>query len=705
MKLKESLVPIALAIGLAAAVCAAFALQNSSQHKVLFEKAKFTMETKGDLKGALQLFEEIIRKYPNERDYAAMAQLHIGLCHEKLGTKEAEKAFQKVVDNYPEQSEAVREAKEKLSLLLGSRTLMKTGKEFSMRRVYDGAGLEWGNALSSDGRYLVYTDWGSGDLAVMDLVTKKSRPLTNKGGLSTKTGEMGETSAFSPDNKKIAYGWYNKDKVPELWVIDFDGSDARLLWRDEKSVWIRPHEWSPDGRQILAITMMKEGPSQIVLVSAADGTLRVLREVPEHDPELDMSPDGRFVACSMAPDPSSPERDVFIVRTADGEISPLVAHAADDYLLGWAPDGRTLLFASNRTGAYGLWGIKVSDGQAQDPPFAIKPVFNYAEPVRLAPDGSLYYVLTESIMDIFTARVDPVTGKVQGPPKAVQTRYTGANAMAEWSPDGTHLAYLTSPGGFSGPTWPAVISILDTRTGGERQVKAKIGSIIPSHGLDWAPDGRSILVIGRTGEETAIYKIDVMTGASDPLVIIPKFEYSMHAAWSADGKSIFYPQGNPTRILRRDLDTGKDAELVNIPGPAGMPAVSLSPDGKWLAFTTKPEGENKVRLKIVPSAGGEVRELVQSADRGLILDLNWTSDGRYLWFRKVTPSDDPKAGSKFESWRISPNGGDSQQLELDVRGGGVRLHPDGRQIVYYNGSGRRDLWVMENFLPADKAKK
>lgn len=582
----------------------------------------------------------------------------------------------------------------------------KADQEFSMRRVYDGTGLEWGNALSSDGRYLVYTDWTSGDLAVMDLVTKKSRSLTKGGGLSTGTGEMGETSAFSPDDKRIAYGWINKDKVPELWVVDFDGSGPRLLWRDGSSGRIRPHDWSPDGRQVLAINMKKEGPSEIALVSAADGTVRVLREASEQDPELDMSPDGRFVACSMAAGPTSPERDIGIIKTADGDLNPLVTHAADDYALGWAPDGRTLLFASNRTGAYGIWGVRVSGGRAQDPPFAIKPVFNYAEPVRLAPDGSFYYILNETTIDIFTAGVDPATGKILGRPKAVPTRYSGANLGAEWSPDGTRLAYLTSPGGLPGPSWPAVISILDTRTGEERQVKAKIEAIVPSHlFVDWAPDGRSFLVIGKTGEQMAIYRIDALTGASEPLVTIPKFEYSMHAAWSADGRSIFYPRGNPTRILRRDLDTGRDVELVSIPGPPGMPAVSVSPDGKWLAFTTKPEGENKVGIKIVPPAGGEVRELLQTADGGLITDLNWTPDGRYLWFRKATPSDDPEAGSKFESWRVSPDGGDPQRLELDVSGGGVRLHPDGRQIVYYSGRGRRDLWVMKNFLPADQAKK
>src|SRR4030065_686313 len=45
-------IPMAVAIGLAAAVCTALALQNSSQHQVLFEKAKFTMETKAGQAGS-----------------------------------------------------------------------------------------------------------------------------------------------------------------------------------------------------------------------------------------------------------------------------------------------------------------------------------------------------------------------------------------------------------------------------------------------------------------------------------------------------------------------------------------------------------------------------------------------------------------------------------------------------------------------------
>jgi Tol biopolymer transport system component len=691
---------LAAVLGLAALANGAVLQQTAGE---LFEKALYVEEGQGDLQRAIGLYQDIVKRFPESREVAAKTQLHIGLCYEKLGLKEAEKAFQKVINDFPDQSESVNAARDKLALLTKTQTAIEKGdKEFRIRRVYEGEGLEWGNGLSSDGRFLVYTDWDTGDLAVVDVVTTKSRQLTNKGGLSTKSGEMGETSAFSPDDKQVAYGWYNKDKVPELWIIGFDGSNPRMLCRDEKSAWIRPHDWSPDGQQILVINMKKEGSSQIVLVSAADGTIHTLRDVLAKDPDLDLSPDGRFVACSMPPEPSSSNRDIFIVNTGDGEISPLVAHAADDYSLGWAPDGKKLLFASDRTGAYGLWGINVSDGRAQGSPSLVKSTINKADPVRLAPNGRLYYVLTETIMDIYTAAIDPDTGKVQGQPTAVPTRYSGANFMPDWSPDGTRLAYRTNPGGVSGSSTPAVISILDVRTGEERQVTPKIGSIIPNHGLDWAPDGRSVLVIGETGQETAIYKVDVASGASNPLVIIPKFQYTLHAVWSPDGKSLFYPQGNPTRILRRDLDTGKDTELATMTGPAGIPNVAVSSDGKWLAFTSREEDVQKIRLKIIPSIGGEVRELFQTKDKEFILDLNWTPDSRFLWFRRLSRSNDPKVPPKLESWRISPDGGNAQKLELVIPGGGVRLHPDGRQIAYYTGRGRRDLWVMENYLPDKK---
>ncbi len=92
-------------------------ISAQDDHKKLFEKAKYTMETKGDLKSAIGHFEDIIKNYENEKEYGAKSQFYIGLCYQKLGLAEAKKAFEKVINNYPAQIEIVRLARGKLSTL------------------------------------------------------------------------------------------------------------------------------------------------------------------------------------------------------------------------------------------------------------------------------------------------------------------------------------------------------------------------------------------------------------------------------------------------------------------------------------------------------------------------------------------------------------------------------------------------------------
>jgi len=116
MNRKKEIIPI-ITIFLATLIFTASGFQNSSDHKVLFEKAKYTMETKGDLNGAIKLFEEIIQKYPDEREYAAKSQLYIGICYEKLGLEQAQQAYRDVINKFSEQEQEVARAKERISRL------------------------------------------------------------------------------------------------------------------------------------------------------------------------------------------------------------------------------------------------------------------------------------------------------------------------------------------------------------------------------------------------------------------------------------------------------------------------------------------------------------------------------------------------------------------------------------------------------------
>lgn len=83
----------------------------------LFPKAIQLEEVKGELEKAIEVYQEILDKFSDNRSIAAKAQFHIGLCYEKLGLKQAQKAYEEVIINYPDQSGEVAQARERLSRL------------------------------------------------------------------------------------------------------------------------------------------------------------------------------------------------------------------------------------------------------------------------------------------------------------------------------------------------------------------------------------------------------------------------------------------------------------------------------------------------------------------------------------------------------------------------------------------------------------
>ncbi|MBP1597348.1 MAG: translocation protein TolB, partial [Acidobacteria bacterium] len=138
--------------------------------------------------------------------------------------------------------------------------------------------------------------------------------------------------------------------------------------------------------------MRKDNSSDIALFSLPENKANIIRHVSAKDPEMRFSPDGRMIAYSMPQEPESSKRDVFVMRTDGTGHEPVVAHPADDYLLGWAPDGNRLIFASDRTGTFGIWGIGIREGRMDGAPQRIKGDVA-PSPVRLTPDGTLYYIL------------------------------------------------------------------------------------------------------------------------------------------------------------------------------------------------------------------------------------------------------------------------------------------------------------------------
>ncbi len=91
-----------------------FSQQTAEQ---LFEKALYLEEATGDLEQAIELFQQVLQAFPEYRKFAAKSLLHLGICYEKQGLKQARGTYQDVINKYPDQQGEVAMATERLNRL------------------------------------------------------------------------------------------------------------------------------------------------------------------------------------------------------------------------------------------------------------------------------------------------------------------------------------------------------------------------------------------------------------------------------------------------------------------------------------------------------------------------------------------------------------------------------------------------------------
>jgi len=665
-------------ITLTALSITAFA-QRAKEAEVLYHRGVQLEEVKGELKEAIAVYEKLLKEYVNVRTIAAQALLRMGICYEKLGQKEAQAAYQRILRDFADQTEIVAQARVRLAALGGP----GGAKGLVTRRVLtDASGV--GGILTADGKYISHIDRGTGDVVQFEVASGQTRRITNRGGPGAREASF-EYQAFSRDGKQIAYDSYTKDWVPQLRIRNLDGSGLRTLY-SEKGYDVHPLDWSPNAGSILAFRESNKG-IELTLISTADGSVRVLKSIASDLKSItaglvraSFSPDGRSVAFSFVGEGSPPHGDVFLM-TADGRNEVVVAgHPAEDKLLGWTPDGRSLVFLSDRSGTWDIWTVHITGGKQQGETELLKKDFGWdSEVLGFAPDGSLYYRTYTYLGRLYNGAVDLETGKVLVPPAPVATRYAAPVVQLTWSPDGRNLLYLSHPGDI-GPG-NNIITIRSAVTGEERFLSPRLRGVGQ---ISWAPDGRSVIALSAADTGFGIFRIDTETSGITKLLegggVFPHL--------CPDGKTLVFVRGDiggPGPIIRkRNLDTGEESEVVK----TGAVSYDLSPDGREVVFQV--DGA----VKTVSLNGGEPRELFRGLAKAYRLE--WAGDGRYIIAR---------AGS--EIWRVPAQGGTPLKLDLSVpKMASFTLHPDNSRFAFSVDEGSKsELWVMENFLPPTKATK
>ena len=523
----------------------------------LFERARLLEESSRTLDEAIGLYSQVATR-SEERELAATALLRVGLLHERLGRKmEAERAFRSLVANYADQAAIMSQARAHLP----SSGDAAGPDGLSTRRVWDNP---VGNPLGSPspvGRYLSFTDWTSGDLAVRDLANGSSRRLTN-GGLQI-PGSYAYGSRFSPDGTSVVFNWIKEDGSSfDLRTVRIDTLEQRVLYRNDQLSYFQPYDWSQDGTRILMLFNRLDGTNQIATISTADGSARILKTLDWRQPGgMAFSPDGRWIVYDFPPREDAPERDLFVLAADGTRETRFVEHAADDFALGWAPDGRTVLFASDRTGTYGAWTMAVADGKAVGAPQLVRAdIGSRLIPMGFDRTGSFYYFVTTALSEVYTASIDPSSGRTVVAPAPLPGRVVGTNEVADWSSDGRSLAVLRQPLGLAARR----IVIRPVADGSEHELRPDLGGL--TTWLRWSPEGTSILVSGRDRRNRdGIFQVDVQTGMVTELV--RPDPRSLRPEWAADGTSLFYLRKDETCscVVRRDLATGGEIDVFRMP--------------------------------------------------------------------------------------------------------------------------------------------
>jgi dipeptidyl aminopeptidase/acylaminoacyl peptidase len=326
--------------------------------------------------------------------------------------------------------------------------------------------------ISPDGRYIAYTiamrdkpGRPYGQLWVMDLSTEKSIRL---GG-----DKPAGSPLWSADSKWIAFHGSDGDKS-SLLIAHPDGSGATALAPLAGTNSPLPDTgkeiaWSPDGKQIAFISSTPderaaeasgdpmvitrylykpdygEGLSRfndnqrlhIFAVDIASKKIRQLTQGNYDEHSIDWSPDGRQIVFASNREPNQDEffnYDLFTLQLADNSIHRLTATEYCEYAPRWSPDGKSIAYLGTRRGLTDrettmedthVW-LMNADGSNRREIGNINVLDNRQNAPQWAPDSSAVYFTVQERGSYHLVRL-PVTGS--------QTEYVvnGAGGVGGWS--------------------------------------------------------------------------------------------------------------------------------------------------------------------------------------------------------------------------------------------------------------------------------
>lgn len=685
----------------------------------LLSEAIYQEEVNGELDEAIRIYQAIAIEYSDERKIAAEALLRLGLCYEKLGQKKAQQAYQRLIDEYPEQTDKVSTARKRLHGLKQTLATLDTKPTFRKIRI---ASNPQNGVLSPDGKKLACMSEGA--VWVIPLQGKVDPDIAGEPVRIATVPNIWEVSgmiAWSGDGNWIAvYGGY-PDPIEGsiVSVIPVTGGASRMVRLPDQGghLWSYRLSLSPDG-QMLTFSALETGQSHGDVMDSHERCIYTI-PVAGGKPEKvssgwarlpSFSPDGEFISFVGYRHRSDWQEndevhriigDLLVVPSKGG--SPVKLANVDGRLRGpvWSPDGRFIAGhlepgGSNVSKELLVYKLSPDASSAEEINKVVLPRNSWRMLAGWTPEDELgIFIETEHHATIYTV---PSSGG-----KAVQVVPDGGMPYyPRWSNDGERIYFR----GFTEEE-EKVLALFVPASGGDPvevlvEWERKLVSIIPGGGLNISPDNNNIVMCAVQTPYNPEEGCDLWTIPMDgkpPTRLTNDASYEGYPCWSPDGKSIAFidwiedSRGEEfMAIFTVPAEGGESRQISTETDSVAGGAIAYSPDGSQIAFFS---GSS---IRYISAEGGPSVVLVKDIkSRGhRHSDLAYSPDGT-----KIAHN----ANGKI--WITSLPGGESEELHTglisDARQTGFSWSPDSKKIAFLSETGGDlEFWMIGNFLPLEK---